>query len=333
MEILTLAFQDNLNPKKVSSTNGGEYHSPCPACKGKDRFIIWNTKNRYYCRRCEKTGDTIQYLRDFHALSFKEACSKANVIPKPNRVTTIKKFNRFIPVKPKSLNFQWRAKALDFVLRCHQNLLNTSEALGLLQKRGFSLDSIKKFQLGWNEETSWANWLEGTTNKKIWLPRGIVIPSFIEESLNKVKIRRSDWNINDKFPKYVEIHGSSSGASVYGSNYDLPIIILESELDAMLVQQEAEHLCFAIALGGATKKPNTYINSLLIKSPLTLFSLDYDEAGIKAYKWWENRYKNLFIWFPHIEKSIGDAFQKGLSIKKWISQGIEEHLIQSSFNN
>ena len=40
MEILKLAFQDGLNPKKVAATNGGEYHSPCPECGGKDRFII-----------------------------------------------------------------------------------------------------------------------------------------------------------------------------------------------------------------------------------------------------------------------------------------------------
>ena len=42
MQLLDLVQADGLAPKKVASTNGGEYHSPCPGCGGKDRFIIWN---------------------------------------------------------------------------------------------------------------------------------------------------------------------------------------------------------------------------------------------------------------------------------------------------
>ncbi len=70
MQLLELAQSDGLNPKKVTFTQGGEYHCPCPACGGKDRFIIWSGKNRSLCRRCEKKGDGIQYLRDFHGLSY-----------------------------------------------------------------------------------------------------------------------------------------------------------------------------------------------------------------------------------------------------------------------
>lgn len=325
MEILDLAIKDNLNPKKVASTNGGEYHSPCPSCGGIDRFIIWNIKNRYYCRKCGKTGDIIQYLRDFYNLSFKEACSRANIITNSNVKTNVKKTLIFNPKEIEMPDLIWQTKASDFILKSHEHLLNNPESIRLLQNRGFSLDSINKYKLGFNPESTWEDWQLKKSDRKIWLPKGFVIPSFVEDKLNKIKIRRSDWHLNDTLPKYVEIHGSSAGLSIYGNNFNLPNIVLESELDAMLVQQEASNLCLSIALGGATKRPDYYINSLLIKTPLIIFSLDYDEAGMKAYNWWKNIYKNIFIWIAPFEKSVGDAFLKGLNIQEWVSLGIKEY--------
>jgi DNA primase len=326
MELLELAFQDNLYPKKVSVTNGGEFHSSCPSCGGKDRFIIWDLNNRYFCRRCEKTGDLIQYFRDFHGLSFKEACIKANIGSVINYKSNLKKsysnnFSKDRPVDP-----NWQKKALDFVYNCHKKLLNSREALSLLSNRGFTLDSIKRFYLGWNPNSICNYWQIEKKQRKIWLPKGIVIPSFFDRQIKKIKIRRSDWNKNDNFPKYVEISGSASGPAVYGLNYNLPAVILESELDAMLTLQKADEICFVIALGGATKKPNIFIKSLLDKSKIILLSLDYDEAGIKASKWWKKHYKNLIIWLTPFEKSVGDAFKKELDIKRWISVGIQQYL-------
>jgi DNA primase len=325
MKILDLAFEDNLNPKKVASTNGGEYHSPCPGCGGTDRFIIWPIPNRYYCRRCEKTGDVIQYLRDFHHLSFKEACLEANITINSNTKTYVRKSNSFNPIQTNPPELQWQSKGYNFIKKCHQYLLNNPEALLLLEKRGISLKTIVQFQLGFNSESTYEDWQLDSFDRKIWLPKGIVIPSFLKDQLYKIKIRRDDWHFNDVLPKYVEIHGSCPAPASYGNNYSLPIIILESELDAILVQQEASDLCLSLALGGATKKPDNYIHSLLVKASIVIFSLDFDEAGIKAYKWWKNNYKNTFIWVAPFEKSIGEAYLKGLNIQEWLSAGIKQY--------
>jgi hypothetical protein len=325
MEILDLAIQDNLNPQKVSATKGGEYHSSCPGCGGKDRFIIWNIQNRYYCRRCEKTGDTIQYLRDFHNLSFLEACKKANITPNPRSEISIPTPRSFNFTKTTMPTHHWHEKASDFLRTSKENLFKNLAMVGHLQQRGFSLESIKKFHLGWNPKVSWEYWQEENLEKKTFLPEGIVIPSYVQNQLVKIKIRRNKWHPNDSCPKYVEISGSSPAPSIFGSSQNLPAIILESELDAMLVQQEAENLCLSIALGGATKKPDDILDSLLLKSPLILFSLDYDESGIMAFKWWKNQYKHLIIWVSPFEKSIGDAFKNGLDIKSWIHLGIQQY--------
>ncbi len=70
MHILDLVIRDGLAPKAA----GDEHHSPCPLCGGRDPFIIWHKLNCYYCRQCKRRGDPIQYLRDFHAMSYTEAC-------------------------------------------------------------------------------------------------------------------------------------------------------------------------------------------------------------------------------------------------------------------
>lgn len=326
MELLELAYNDQLNPKRVATTNGGEYHSPCPGCGGKDRFIIWPAKNRYLCRQCRKTGDVIQYLRDFHGYSFQEACRKANVELKRSRSSFINSNKVFTPLKLGPPDPQWLLKAAQFVDESHRSLLTNPEALSLVKNRGFSLDSIQKFKIGWNSISLSAEWLDETPKRKIWLPKGIVIPSFRLESLQKIKIRRTDWTPEDEFPKYLEIRGSVSAPSIYTMTQGKPIIIVESELDAMLVEQEASNVCNSVALGGVSKKPDEYLHSILVKAPLILFSLDYDEAGIKAFAWWKQQYKALSIWVTPFEKSIGDAFLKGLDIKTWTLLGIEKFL-------
>lgn len=59
-----------LTPKRSRS---GEYAGPCPFCGGEDRFLVWLESDRYWCRRCQKKGDSIQFLRDYKGLSFHEA--------------------------------------------------------------------------------------------------------------------------------------------------------------------------------------------------------------------------------------------------------------------
>ena len=80
MNILDLVREINLHPKRVSSTNGGEYKSECPKCQaGTDRFCIWPNEGdsgRYWCRVCECNGDGIQFCRDFLGMTFQEACNK-----------------------------------------------------------------------------------------------------------------------------------------------------------------------------------------------------------------------------------------------------------------
>lgn len=40
MDLLTLVRTKGINPKRVAGTHGGEYHSACPSCGGKDDLLF-----------------------------------------------------------------------------------------------------------------------------------------------------------------------------------------------------------------------------------------------------------------------------------------------------
>lgn len=58
---------------KLTKKTPSEYSSACPFCGGVDRFCVWPEKDRYWCRQCKKSGDSIQLLRDLNGMSFKDA--------------------------------------------------------------------------------------------------------------------------------------------------------------------------------------------------------------------------------------------------------------------
>src|SRR5438105_3277926 len=62
----------------IAGTRGGEYHGPCPLCGGRDRFIVQPhaDKPAWWCRRCGKGGDAIQYVRERDGLGFIAAKEK-----------------------------------------------------------------------------------------------------------------------------------------------------------------------------------------------------------------------------------------------------------------
>lgn len=103
------------------------------------------------------------------------------------------------------------------------------------------------------------------------------------------------------------------------------VVIVESEFDALLTQQEAGDLCSTVALGGVAKKPDVVTHNLLKKCSLILYALDFDDAGKKAYLFWRQKYANLRPWPVAQAKSPGDAIKNGISLREWVLQGISEY--------
>lgn len=334
MKLLDLANTLNLSPQKMGATNGGEYKSKCPKCgDGVDRFCIWPNQGktgRYWCRVCETKGDGIQFCRDFLGMTFQEACQKLNFTPSVSNAPLIKR-KAFVPNIPIPVTSLWQQAAKRFIASSHKKLMAQSEIVKFLSQRGFTLDTIQHFSLGWNSQDLFEERekrgmppeiKENGYPKCQWLPKGIVIPTYVNNEPIKIKIRRSDWTTEDYLPKYVEISGSCQSLSIYGDK-SKPIIIVESELDAMLIQQEAGHLICSLALGGVSKKPDAETHRWLKQAPLILLSLDFDEAGKKKYAFWMTLYPNLRPWPTPCAKSLGDAITTfSINVLKWINSGL-----------
>lgn len=316
--LIQLAREVGLDPKKTSS---GEYHSPCSACGGTDRFVIWPAKGKYWCRQCKKSGDAIQFCRDFMNMGFLEARDKIN-----NSSQSIIASDK--PALP-PISRSWEEKALSFVNSCHQRLLIDPQALASLGHRGLQSESIRQHRLGWNPvdiyvaRESWGlpQKMNDGKPKKLYLPQGIVIPAFEDGSLFKLKIRKSNWQESDVFGKYYEVPGSGSKTPIFGNLSLKVVVIVEAELDAILVIQEAGDLCCCLALAGAQKRPDPLTQQWLQRKKHLLFALDFDNAGIAEYPYWRSNYRNITPWPVPQGKSPEEAYTKyGVNLRIWISE-------------
>jgi DNA primase len=335
MNILDLAQELNLLPKRSSLTNGGEYKSKCPKCQeGTDRFCLWPNQGpsgRYWCRVCETKGDSIQFCRDFLGLTFHQACQKVNITPELRMLPPRTKKLAFEPHQASIVHPSWQQVAQRFIDYSYENLLKEPCVINQLEQRGLTIEAIKRFRLGWNpknlfdQRERWGLAPEIKENgfpKRQWLPKGIVIPSFQGSYPTKIKIRRNGTS-GVAFPKYVEVSGSTQSPSVYGDP-SKPIIIVESELDAILIQQEAVDLVCSIALGGVSKKPDVELHELLKRAPLILLSLDFDDPGKKRYSFWMRQYPNLRPWPTPFGKSPGDFSKNKKKLIPWITTALKE---------
>jgi DNA primase len=349
--IIDLLTEDGLDPKLVASTNGGEYASSCPGCGGEDRFRAWPSQGRggrWWCRQCEKSGDLIQYLRDFRNLSFKASCAFLPI----NEIAS--DFHKIGTTPGVGQNWKseelipplkvWQSKALSFVERAQQ-VLSTRQNKKIrewLINRGLREKTIKSNRLGWNPNDVFFDRGEWGLPEKIkengkpvmlWVPAGLILPSFKAEEIHKISIRRSDPFDFDRLPqkggRYVILSGSSAKTPlILGGEKDC-LIIVESDLDAMLINQEAGDLISAISIGPVTNRPDKETTNLIVNSRLTLISLDRDEAGGKsALRWWIKQFPNARRW-PSIKgKDPGEDYQAGVNLRDWIMAGLPKEIIK-----
>lgn len=239
-----------------------------------------------------------------------------------------------IAINPASI---WMEKATAFMEWCHTNLINNSEALKKVQDRGFTTESIKKYKIGFNSgdnrgydfKRNRQDWgleeriKDDGTSQKIWLPVGFTIPTFSNDGqMIKLKIRRTAWKEDDNLPKYVEISGSKSCPSIYGNTQLSAGLVLESEFDGLLIQQEASDLLYCAALGGSTKPIDAHTDVLLRSTKCILFLPDFDQAGAIAWVKWKRLFPQIHRILTPTGKGAGDAWLEGIDLRKWIESEI-----------
>jgi DNA primase len=345
MTILDLLREDGIEPKRTSSTNGGQYASECPLCGGKDRFCSWPEEGnggRWWCRGCERSGDLIQYLRDVRGLPFQDACRMVGREPQagPHRPISCRAEKSQRGWEPKAIPNpppEWSQKAEALVSWAEERLWEKDgeeTVHWLIEGRGLSEDTVKGSRLGWvpqsynREREAWglsAETKEDGKPKLLWIPRGLLIPYVLGGNVVKVKIRRPD---PDSDPRYYMLPGSCSKPMVFGEGRAV-VIVVESELDGFLVHQEAGDLVSTIALGSALIRPDKRAADLLNKADGILVSLDLDPAGARqTWTWWMENFDRAIRWspLPGYGKDPTEMWRAGINIREWIEAGIAEVL-------
>lgn len=361
MTILDLLSSKGIRGRRVASTNGGEWHSPCPVCGGRDRFQAWPYprvgKREWWCRNCAKGGDQIEFLRHVEGLSFREACTRLGLehgfayrsLPQGQRRVETESFTGQARTLPPA---KWREKAAKLVSEAGEALFSAAgdRALIWLERRGIEAVESAAWNLGWLEgerghdcrwrpRSAWG--LEDLAienngvkrvRKKLWIPRGLVIPTLAEGMPAALRIRRLAADLKDGQAKYVAVAGSTSLPFVALSarapdRQPKGWVVVESQLDAIMIAERACEYAPRLSVGAMamlsnTGKPCPDSHRLLARAEKILVALDYDQAGKKGWDWWEKIYPQARRWPTPEGKDPGDYFALGGNIQQWISEGL-----------
>lgn len=277
---------------------GVMFRCPWHAGGGERTGSLWVTPDngRWHCFGCGEGGTAIDWVMRRDGVAFREACEVlggedvAQASPAPRRAAPVL-------VAPGEV---WQGRAWEFVEGAMGALWEEGgkRALQWLYERGLEPPTLLKWKVGyWGEERfegreDWG--LEAVEvngrKKRVWLPRGVVIPNEIDGVLWAVKVNRPGGYVG-KGPKYVQVSGSRNVLfgvdGVRGGGR--PLWVDEGEWNMLSVWQEAEDLVDVVSCGAASIDPGRLGQwwGLFLGARLVLVRVDDDEAGERAWGRWE----------------------------------------------
>ncbi len=331
--------------------HGGEVWAHCPWHAERTpggAFSYSPQQDLAYCNSCGERGDIIDLFAAVYDLDKSEAfkefmreyCPGAAVgsgqsqrgrtprMPEEGRAPA-----DWQPEDPEAPAELWRKKCGQVMAYGLQQLQESGDIQGWLADRGISLSTAARFGLGWiprsyyRERQAWGVDPEHHADgreKKLWIPRGLVIPYLRHQQLQRLRFRRFE---DDEMPKYYVLPGSSRAPMWTKCAREeagpKAVLVVEAELDGVMLWERASDLVHIVALGSSSAKPHdTELLQILSDADCILVSLDHDQAGHKALRWWRERYASAIYWPVPEGKDPGDAYAAGVDIREWILEGL-----------
>ena len=242
---------------------------------------------------------------------------------------------------------EWRAYAAKLVDEAAAAVGKQRQALDWLAARGLPADAVRKYRIGYLSAEGakypgrWRARValglppkvddSGRQHDKIFIPRGIVIPTIATDgAILNIRIRRHKQDLKPlpsgkPAPKYMELEGSCKAPMLLraGSPPGLAAyFVTEAELDAILIHFAAGGVVGALAVRTNRGKPDRRAHGLLLRSVKICVALDYDEPGASGVPWWEGTYPQAVRWPTPEGKDPGDAFSLGVDIREWAASAL-----------
>ena len=284
---------------------------------------IWLYK---WWSRNGEVGDGIQYLRRHCGMGFPEAVAilsgTAIVQNTASQHLDQQNLHGSGPMKKpeKWRTKKWQRDAEKLIRVGHSYLFgpNGKERIAfLVHQRGLDLGTIRQRRLGWLPE-------------KRHMPSKLLIPCYDSQGhLIRIRFRMDTFNPGQQ--RY-RISKGSNPHSPYPIAVAAakPLMILESELDAILIAQEAAEHIGVLAMGTTAMKFNPdMIRYLSENIPIILVSLDNDQSGKEKTSRLIRELPNAIDW-PVPEKygkDPGEAFKR-INLKHWVETGLKSHSTQ-----
>lgn len=320
----------NITGKATNSRNDGkEWHGSCPRCGGTDRFSFWES-GRFSCSLrasgCGWHGSSpYWFLRD-EGHDHQRACDELGIDPTEMFEQRAVKLPLFL-TRDEPPCQKWQDAAEAFCQRAQRYLWSPGgkEALDLLHSKGLRNEIIQRAQLGycpgWYNEAlaTWGLCSEQTEKNQdtIKIPQGIIIPWRVNGNIWKISVRRGPSN-------YFQVLGSSDALyNVDAIQTCQPVLLTESELDALSAEQEAGDLVAAVATGSSAKALTGRWIGRLLQASHILQGFDDDAAGEAGAAEWlrilpEGR---ACRWRPWAH-DISDMLKENLPVKLWVEAGL-----------
>ena len=226
----------------------------------------------------------------------------------------------------------WQTWLSGIVSRAQANLADPAcpmarqSRIYLVKTRGLSVEMCKAAGLGlvkhWHRET------KVVSGRDMKVAPGILIPWIMPGGgYCGAIVRELEPGTNPQ--KYLMVSGSRRSwmYPLFGTPfdqtwaYDGPLVVTESELDALLLQEKLSGLAAVKTLGSAVVGPSGLVDSEraeLAKMPVIAVAADADQAGEDCREMWSNYSRRATSFtMPAGVKDIGEAAAGGVDLRAW----------------
>lgn len=277
--------------------------------------------DHYHCfsPKCGESGDVVRWVMLRDNLSFIEACKQlggqvvASGALKRSHVRM-----QAAPVLSQPPSRQWQHAAVEFIKRGTATLAapEGARARAWLEWRGIARPIQRRVLLGYlpGAPSEWhTSSLHGVD---VRLPSGILIPWIADGELWGIKVRLAGGNV-----KYMQASGGNLQGALYratpchkadwgGIQPKMPLLFVEGEFDALLIERLVGDLCCPVTLGSAGGRLNPRWLALMLSAPACIVMTDRDEAGEKAAAYLMDTVPNpVRVQVPAPHKDVTDFWQ------------------------